>query len=92
MALVDASSQTPDPPRFEGEAGTIAAVLMRGTVIGDLWLVANHDALAEFPEILRAGLPVIFFDEVEHLRDKSPADLQTLGIVKTVFPTARVLQ
>jgi len=67
-------------------------VLLRGTMIGDLWLVADHDALAEFPEILHSGRPVVFFDEVEHLRGKTTAELQAIGLVKTIYPTGRVVQ
>lgn len=79
-------------PRFDVDDNTIVAVLLRGTIIGDCWLVADHEALVEYPEILRAGRPVVFFDELDQLRGKTTAELQTIGLVKSVFPTGRVLQ
>ena len=67
-------------------------MLLRGTIIGDCWLVADHDALAEYPQILRTGLPLIFFDEVEQLRGKTAVELQMIGLIKSVYPGGRVLQ
>jgi hypothetical protein len=83
-----------DAARIESlaDAGELAAVKLRSTIIGDLWLVADDDALAEHPDIIRAGLPVFFFDEVQMLRGKTPAQLKALGLVKAEFPTSRVLQ
>jgi hypothetical protein len=74
------------------DAGELAAVKLRNTVIGDVWLVRDAETLADNPDIIRSGLPVFFFDEVEQLRGKTPAELQAIGLVKTVFPTGRVLQ
>jgi hypothetical protein len=83
---------TPADPTFDADASEIAAVMLRGTISGDCWLVAAADALAEHPDILRAGLPVFFFDEVERLRSKTVEELRAIGMAKTVFPTGRVLQ
>lgn len=60
---------------FDADAGELAVVKLRNTAIGDLWLVADAEALAEHPDIIWAGLPVFFFDEVEQLRGKTPAEL-----------------
>jgi hypothetical protein len=73
-------------------AGHLAAVKVVNTVLGDLWLVADDDALAAHPDIIRSGLPVFFFDEVEQLRGKGLAEVQALGMLKAAFPTSRVLQ
>lgn len=69
-----------------------AAVLLRGTVIGDVWLVADTEALAEYPDILRSGLPVFLFEEVAQLRGKTLEELKAIGMLKAEFPTSRVLQ
>lgn len=82
----------PTEPTFSPDAGELAAAKLRNTVIGDVWLVADPDALAEHPDIIRAGLPVFWFDEVERLRGKTLAELQAIGMVKATFPTSRVLQ
>lgn len=79
-------------PTLDADAGELAAVKLRNTVIGDVWLVADSEALAEHPDIIRSGLPVFWFDEVEQLRGKTPAELRAVAMVKTVFPTGRVLQ
>jgi len=92
VALVDARDPRRDTPHFEGEGGDIAAVLLRGTVIGDCWLLADQETLGEYPELLRSGRPVVFFEEVEQLRGKTKTELQAIGLIKTVFPTGRVLQ
>ena len=65
---------------------------LRNTVICDVWLVADAETLAENPDIIRSGLPVFFFDEIEMLRGKTPAELKATGMVKAEFPTSRVLQ
>lgn len=77
---------------FDLDAGDIAAVKLHNTTIGDAWLVRDEDALAEYPDIIRAGLPVFYFSELEQLRGKSLEELRTIGMAKTVFPTGRVLQ
>lgn len=74
------------------DAGDLAAVLLRGTGWGDVWLIADDEALADHPDIATAGLPVIRFAELPHLQRLDAASLQALGIVKRTFPTARVLQ
>jgi hypothetical protein len=74
------------------DAGQLAAVKLVNTVIGDCWLVADDEALADHPDIIRSGLPVFFFDEVEMLRGKTPEELKAIGMVKAIFPTGRVLQ
>lgn len=79
-------------PTLDADAGELAAVKLRNTVIGDLWLVADTGTLAKHPDILRAGLPVFFFDELEQLRGKTPAELKAIGMVKAEFPTSRMLQ
>ncbi len=79
-------------PATLAEAGELAAVKLTRTMIGDLWLVADAQALAEHPDIIRSGLPVFWFDEVERLRGKTPAELKAIGVVKATFPTSRVLQ
>ncbi len=65
---------------------------LRNTVIGDVWLVADSEALGEHPDIIRSGLPVFWFDEVEKLRGKTPAELKAIGMVKATFPTSWLLQ
>jgi hypothetical protein len=77
---------------FDLDAGNIAAVKLAKTVIGDVWLVADDDALADHPDIIRSGLPVFLFSEVEQLRGKTPAELKAIGMVKAAFPRGRVLQ
>ena len=77
---------------FDAGAGELAAVLLRATVIGDVWLVADADALTDSPDIIRSGLPVFFFGEVEQLRGKTAEELKAIGMVKATFPTSRVLQ
>jgi hypothetical protein len=79
-------------PALNADAGELAAVKLRNTVIGDVWLVADAEALAEHPDIIRSGLPVFWFDELEMLRGKTPAELKAIGMVKATFPTGRVLQ
>jgi len=74
------------------ESGAPVAVLLRGSVWGDLWLVADDDVLAEHPDILGSGLPVVRFAELPHLQRLDAASLQALGIVKRTFPTSTVLQ
>ena len=77
---------------LDADAGEVAAVKLRNTAIGDVWLVADAEALAEHPDILRSGLPLFFFDELEERRGKTPAELKAIGMVKAIFPTGRVLQ
>jgi hypothetical protein len=79
-------------PTLDADAGQLVAVKLRNTILGDVWLVADEDAVADHPDIIRAGLPVFFFDEVHMLRGKTPAELKAIGMVKSVFPTGRVLQ
>jgi hypothetical protein len=68
----------------------MAAVMLTNTAIGNVWMVANEDALAENPDI--PALPVFSFSEVEMVRGKTPAELTAIGVVKATFPTGRVLQ
>ena len=70
----------------------IVAAKFTGTVIGDVWVIADAEVLVEHPDIIRSGLPVFFFDEVEQLRGKSIDELRAIAMVKTEFPTGRVLQ
>ena len=74
------------------ESGEPVAVLLRATCWGDLWLIADDDVLSEHPDIADAGLPVVRFAELPHLQRLDAVSLQTLGLVKRTFPTARVLQ
>ncbi|MGH7785388.1 MAG: hypothetical protein ACRERC_00890 [Candidatus Binatia bacterium] len=74
------------------DAGDLAAVLLRGTCWGDVWLIAGDDVLGDHPDIAAAGLPVVRFAELAHLQRLDPNALQALGIFKRTFPTARVLQ
>jgi hypothetical protein len=76
---------------FDPDAGELVAVKLRNTAIGDVWLVADDDALAEHPDIIRSGLPAFWFDEIEQLRGKTPAELKAISKVKAEFPTSRVL-
>lgn len=87
LALLSHQAQ----PGFDPDTAEIAAVLVN-TIIGDCWLVVDDDALTDHPDIIRSGLPVFFFDEVEKLRNKTVAELKAIGMVKTTFPTSRVLQ
>jgi hypothetical protein len=77
---------------FDADDGQLAAVKLRNTVIDDLWLVADDDALSDHPDIIRSGLPVFFFDELERLRGKTREQLRAIAAVKAAFPTSRVLQ
>jgi len=77
---------------FDTDAGHIAAVMLRATIIGDVWLVADDDTLADHLDMIRSGLPVFYFSEVEQLRDKTPAELKAIGMVKAIFPTSRAVQ
>ena len=77
---------------FDPDAGELVAVKLRKTIVGDCWLVADADALADNPDLLRCGLPLFFFDEMEQLRGKTPAELKAICMVKATFPTGRVLQ
>jgi hypothetical protein len=90
--LVALLSEREQPPTLDPDSGELAAVKLRNTSIGDLWLVADADTVAEHPDIIRSGLPVFFFSEVETLRGKTVAELMAIGMVKTTFPTSRVLQ
>jgi len=79
-------------PAAGGNAEEVTAVKLSNTVIGDVWLVADREAAAENPDILGSGLPVFFFDEVEHLRGKTVEELRAIGRIKVTFPTSRLLQ
>lgn len=95
LAATVAKRQPPAAPEvstFDADTGELTAVKLTRTVMGDVWLVADDDALAENPSIIRSGLPVFFFDEVERLRGKTPEELKAIGMVKATFPTSRVLQ
>lgn len=74
------------------EAGAPAAVLLRGTCWGEVWLIADDDVLDDHPDIATAGLPVVRFAELPHLERLDAAARRALGLVKRSFPTARVLQ
>ncbi len=74
------------------DAWELAAVKLGHTAIGERWLVADDDALAEHPDIIRSGLPVFFFDEVDALRGKTTEQLRTIAMVKVAFPTGRLRQ
>jgi hypothetical protein len=75
-------------------AGAVAAVLIRSAVLDGalLWLVADAETLVEHPDIIRSRRPVFFFEEIEGLRGKPPAELRAIAMVKAEFPTSRVLQ
>jgi hypothetical protein len=77
---------------LDADAGELVAVKLRGTIIGDVWLVADAETLAANPDLLRSGLAVFFFDEVQQLRGKTVQELKAIGMVKAEFPTSRVLQ
>jgi hypothetical protein len=77
---------------LSADSGELAAVLLRRTLLGDVWLVADTGALADHPDIIRSGLPVFFFEEISRLRGKTAAELRAVGILKAKFPTGRVLQ
>lgn len=87
-----AGRPTAENGTFDLDTTEITAVKLVNTSIGDVWLVADTDALAEHPDIIRSGLPVFLFEEVETLRGKTPEELRAIGMVKAVFPTGRVLQ
>jgi hypothetical protein len=80
------------PSNLDADAGELAAVMLRKTVIGGVWLVADDEALADHPDIIRSGLPVFLFSEVEQLRGKTPAELKAFGMMKAAFPTSRLVQ
>jgi len=77
---------------LDADSGELAAVMLRGTVLGDVWLIADAETLVEQPDIIRSALPVFFFDEVETLRGMAPEELKAVGMMKATFPTGRVLQ
>jgi hypothetical protein len=77
---------------LDADAGELVAVKLAGTIIGDVWVVRDDDTLAASPDIVRAGLPVLFFDEIERLRGKTLEELKAIAAVKATFPTGRVLQ
>ena len=79
-------------PAFDLDAGDLVAFKLVNTSIGDVWVVADDDTLVDHPDIIRAGLPVFYFDELEQLRGKTPAELKAIGLVKGTFPSSRVLQ
>ena len=81
-----------DNPTVDGPVERIVAVKITGSLVGDAWVVADTQVLADHPDILRSGLPVFFFDEVEQLRGKSIEELRAIAMVKTEFPTGRVIQ
>jgi hypothetical protein len=70
----------------------LAAVLLRGTIWGDVWLIADDDVLRENTDIARGNVPVLRFAEVDHLRRLGTEGMRALGIIKRAFPTARILQ
>lgn len=73
-------------------AGEISAVRIDSRLFGEsIWLVRDADALAENPDIEESGLPVLFFDEVEHLRSHDAEQIKVICTVKRVFPTSRIL-
>jgi hypothetical protein len=72
--------------------GDPIAVLLRGTLWGEMWLIADDTVLIEHADIATSGLPVLHFAEVPHLQRLDADSLRVLGIVKRNFPTARVLQ
>lgn len=98
--MVTVHSRCVVPPDGHAEPGrcldrnaeALAGVKLRNTIVGDVWLVADDATLAEHPDIIRAELPVFFFDELERLRGKIAAELRAIGMVKATFPTSRVLQ
>jgi hypothetical protein len=81
-----------ETPTFDADAGQLTAVKLTGTIIGDLWLIRDDDALADHPDIVRSGLPVFLFSEMEQLRGKTAEELKAIAAVKATFPTGRVLQ
>src|ERR1700687_2089377 len=87
-----ANRRTTALPAFDLDTSEVTAVKLVNTVLGALWLVADEDALAEHPDIIRSGLPVFWFDEVEKLRGKTRAELQAIAMVKAAFPTGWTLQ
>lgn len=72
--------------------GNPVAVLLTGTVIGAVWLVADADVIAEYPDIRASGLPLFTFNEVAKLTGKDPEELRAIAASKRTFPTGRVLQ
>ena len=70
----------------------IVVLIYCHTLKTHMWLVRDEEALANHPDIIRSGLPVFFFDEVEQLRGKTVKYLQTVAMVKQQCPTSRVMQ
>jgi hypothetical protein len=66
--------------------------MLRGTVVGDVWLVADPDTVTEHSDIANSGLPIFLFEEVEALRTKSTDELRAICEVKRLFPIAKVIQ
>ena len=69
-----------------------AAVRIVGTVVGDVWLVLDADALDNYPEILAGKLPVFYADELAALAGRPADDLRLIASVKRTFPGARIIQ
>lgn len=68
----------------------LAAVLVRGTVVGDVWFVADDEALAENPDVVTSGLPVFLFDEVRHFKRLAQPQLVAAAVCKRIFPSSRL--
>jgi len=92
VGAVPAGDTVHSDPSSWIDISDVAAVKLVNTVIGDLWLVRDDRALVDHPDIVRSGLPVLFFDEIDRLQSKTPAELAAIGIVKRTFPTGRILQ
>lgn len=75
-----------------GTQPSLAAISLRDTAVGTVWLVADEAILAEHVDIANSRLPVFLFDEIPHLANLDRRGLAAVATVKLHFPTARVLQ
>ena len=75
-----------------GEACAPAAVLLSGTLMGDVWLIADDEVLIEHPDIEASRLPTFTFSEVPYLARLDDAALAAVSACKRAFPTGRILK
>ena len=69
----------------------IAAVRIRTRGFGEIWLARNDEVAAELATE-RDGRPILLFEEVPFLRDKSPEMIRAVLEVRRSFPGGRILQ
>lgn len=76
------------PPDADLDADRLDAARIASPTYGDVWLVADTDALDRHPDIAASGCAVITFREIDRLRDMTPAERRAYIALRRVFPTA----